>query len=89
MFEYDQIKSKSNKEKHGIDFHNARRMWNDSNRVEIPAKLVNEPRFLLIAKIGNTLWYAVFTYRNDLIRIISVRRSRDYEKKIYNSSRIR
>ena len=88
MFEYDIVKSKSNKEKHGIDFQTARRLWNDSNRVEIPARWVDESRYILIAKIEKVLWSAVFTCREKIIRIISVRKSRDYEKKIYNSTRI-
>jgi uncharacterized DUF497 family protein len=85
MFEFDKNKSRSNKEKHGIDFTTAIKLWDDPNRLEIPAKWVNEPRFLLVAKLDIQLWTAVFTKRNNRIRIISVRKSRGYEKEIYNS----
>jgi uncharacterized DUF497 family protein len=47
MFEFDPDKSKANKLKHGIDFQRARRLWNDPNRVEIPASWVDEFRFRL------------------------------------------
>lgn len=30
-FEYDQQKSASNKEKHGIDFEEAQALWDDAN----------------------------------------------------------
>ena len=88
MFEFDKYKSESNEKKHGISFETARRLWRDPHRVEIPARMVDEPRFLLIAQIEETIWSAVFTPRKNRIRIISVRKARDYEKEIYNSSRI-
>ena len=88
MFEFDPKKSRSNKEKHGIDFETARRLWRDPGRIEIPARWVDETRFILIAELEDMLWASVFTYRKNRIRIISVRKSRDNEKKIYYSSRV-
>ncbi|MEE9463283.1 MAG: BrnT family toxin [Bacteroidales bacterium] len=85
MFEFDKNKSRSNKVKHGIDFTMAMKLWNDPNRLEIPAQWVNESRYLLIAVLEEEYWSAVFTKRNNKIRIISVRKSRRYEKEIYNS----
>ncbi|OQX77499.1 MAG: hypothetical protein B6D61_07040 [Bacteroidetes bacterium 4484_249] len=40
-------------------------------------------RFLLIGIINYKHWSAVFTYRNEKIRIISVRHSRKKEIEIY------
>jgi hypothetical protein len=85
MFEFDPEKSNSNKSKHGIDFNEAKKLWNDSSRVIIPAKNIDENRYLLIGKINDIFWSAIFTIRNDNIRIISVRKSRNYEKDIYKS----
>jgi uncharacterized protein len=85
-FEFDKNKSQINKDKHGIDFIEAQKLWDDPERVEIPAKCTDEPRFLLIALISNVCWSAIFTMRDNHIRIISVRKSRDYEKKIYFST---
>jgi len=82
-FEFDPHKSEKNKEKHGIDFIEAQQMWLDPDRVIIPAKNLDEVRFLLIGKIDNRLWSAINTVRNNKIRIISVRRSRKYETEIY------
>lgn len=71
-FEYDHAKSAANKGKHGIDFEGAQALWDDPDLVEIPAKVTDEPRFLVIGIIGDTHWSAVITYRSDSIRPISV-----------------
>ena len=84
-FVFDKTKSKINKEKHGIDFTEAQKIWEDENRIVIPAKVSDEKRFLLIGKIEENHWSAIYTLRNEKIRIISVRRSRDNEKAIYES----
>ena len=55
------------------------------DRIEIPAKTQDEPRFLVIGKINEKHWSAVVTYRGENIRIVSVRRSRDEEIEIYES----
>jgi uncharacterized DUF497 family protein len=85
FFEYDPNKSLSNRGKHGIDFDEAQALWKDTDRLEIPARTTDEPRYLVIGKIGNKLWSAVITYRGENIRIISARRSRDEEIELYES----
>lgn len=82
-FEFDAAKSLTNQSKHGIDFVAAQALWDDPNLVEIPARVEDEPRFLVIGRIVATHWSAVITYRDDQIRIISVRRSRPEEVRIY------
>ena len=84
-FEYDKQKNESNKAKHGVDFVEAQALWLDSNLIEIPALTTDEPRFLVIGKVLDKHWSAVVTYRNGNIRLISVRRSRTEEIKIYES----
>ncbi len=82
-FEFDPGKSESNKEKHGIDFNDAQYLWLDPMRMVIPARTVNEPRFLMISVFRGAHWSAVFTERGEVIRIISVRKSRENEKEAY------
>jgi uncharacterized DUF497 family protein len=84
-FEYDDDKSKANLEKHGIDFLNAQALWKDLDLLEIRAKSDDEPRFLIIGLIGPKHWSAVITYKNGVIRLISVRRSRKREVDLYES----
>ncbi len=86
-FEFDPKKSVSNYKKHGIDFHEAQKLWDDPDFIEVPVKdIFDEPRFLVIGKIIEKHWSGVITYRNEKIRIISVRRSRIEEVKIYEGS---
>ncbi len=84
-FEFNYRKSANNLAKHGIDFDDAKKLWEDPDLLEIPAKTADEPRWLLIGKIAGKHWSAVITYRRDVIRIISVRRSRKEEVKLYES----
>ncbi len=85
-FEFNHKKSESNKQKHGIDFYEAQKLWDDTDFIEIPVKTSDEPRFMVIGKISGKYWSGVITYRNEKIRIISVRRSRKEEVDIYESS---
>ena len=84
-FEFDPKKSDINKSKLGIDFIEAQEHWNDIDYLEIPAKTTDEARFLVIGKIGEKHWTGITTYRNDNIRIISMRRARNEEIELYES----
>jgi hypothetical protein len=82
-FEYDDDKSKTNLKKYGIDSQAAQELWKDPDLLEIQAKSNNERRFLVIGCISGKHWSAVVTYRNERIRLISVRRSRKKEVELY------
>jgi len=84
-FEFDEAKSRTNKTRHGIDFVEAQALWEDIDLLEIPAETEDEPRAILIGKIGEKHWSAVITWRKEKIRIISVRRSRQEERDLYES----
>jgi len=84
-FEFDAAKSESNRTKHGIDFVQVQSLWNDPMLLEIPAKTVDEPRYLVIGLIEGKHWSAVMTYRGSHVRLISVRRSRIEEVALYES----
>jgi uncharacterized DUF497 family protein len=82
-FEFDQRKGQRNKNKHGIDFVEAQALWEDPDRIEIPATTIDEPRFILVGKISEKHWSTIFTYRNGRIRFISARRSRKEGIELY------
>ncbi len=84
-FEFDAAKSEANHIKHGIDFIEAQRLWDDSQLLEVPAKTEDEPRYLVIGLIDGKYWSAVITYRESAIRLISVRRARTEEVFLYES----
>jgi Uncharacterized protein conserved in bacteria len=75
-FEFDERKSKANEAKHDIDFVAAQALWLDDNLLRIAARTAEEQRFLVIGMIADKHWSAVITYRQETIRLISVRRSR-------------
>jgi uncharacterized protein len=85
MFEFDPAKSQANKAKHGLDFDEAQALWEDPNLLEVVARTADEPRFVVIGLIADKHWSAVITYREDRIRIISVRRARKEEIVAYES----
>ena len=86
-FEFDPIKSASNKAKHGMDFVEAQALWLDGGLVDAPIALKGEPRFLVIGRLEGKYWTAVCTLRGEAVRIISARRSRKTEVMFYEGSR--
>jgi uncharacterized DUF497 family protein len=82
-FAFDAVKSRRNFEKHGIDFVQAQAVWDDPGRIEIPARTEDEPRVLVVGRLGSQHWSAVVTYRHERTRIISARRSRREEIQLY------
>jgi uncharacterized DUF497 family protein len=84
-FEFDTHKSESNRDKHGIGFPAAQALWEDPDRIEIPARTEDEPRLMVIGRIGVRVWSTVITYRGDIVRIISVRPASRKEVAIYES----
>ena len=84
-FEFDDLKSRRNMEKHGIGFIEAQKIWEDTDLIEIPARADDEPRYLVIGRHQGTYWSGIVTYRGEKIRIIYVRRSRKEEIEIYES----
>jgi uncharacterized protein len=87
-FEYDPEKSAENKLKHGVDFEETQALWSDPALLEIPARVTDEPRWVVIGMMNEKHWSAVITRRGGNMRIISVRRSRDEEVEIYESQDI-
>ena len=83
MFEFDLEKSAANLVKHGIDFEAAQALWDDRNIVVIDVASDFEARSAVTGMIGEKLWTAIITMREETIRIISVRRAWEKEMKRY------
>lgn len=85
-FEWDETKSNRNLKKHGVDFEEAKTIFNDPFTITIndPDHSVEENRYLDIglSSKGRMLivWY---TERNDNIRIIGSRKAIRSERKMY------
>lgn len=82
-FEFDPVKSEANLAMHGIDFVTAQAFWADDWAIQAPARTQGEERHLVVGRIGQMLWTAVITHRSEVVRIISVRRSREKEVRNY------
>ena len=87
IFEYDPEKSRINREKHGVDFEESQRLWDDEDGLVIPAQSDTEERWALLAIHRDNVWVAFCTMRNESIRIISVKRARKNEEELYDSGR--
>lgn len=87
-FEYDPAKSQANAIKHGIDFVEAQAIWRDDNALEALVQTAGETRWIMVGRINNKLWSAVFTRRGESVRLISCRRSRRKEEQFYENQRI-
>lgn len=85
VFEFDEKKSALNLKKHGIDFVAAQKLWDDPDLIEVKAACDSEARFLIVGRINEKHWSSVITYREDRVRIISVRCSRKTEVELYES----
>ena len=86
-FEYDPSKSIANLEKHGIDFEEAKHLWSDENRIVIQARSDTESRYALIAHYKGKHWAVFYTIRDNRIRLISARRARTQETRLYYESK--
>lgn len=86
-FQWDQDKNAANIEKHGIDFEEARRIFEgpiirkvddrqDYGEIRIIAIGVSEGRELTV----------VYTMRSEAVRIISARRAGEDERKVYRQT---
>ncbi len=87
QFEFDPAKSASNLAKHKIDFIEARKLWTDSFATVVDARSDTELRSALIAQLEGKIWTAFFTEREGKTRLISVRRARENEERIYYEGR--
>ena len=87
LFEYDVTKSHLNADKHGIDFETAQELWLDTSALVVLANTIGEEtRYALISKLATKCYVAIFTLRDDVYRIISVRRCRKNEEKNYEKN---
>jgi len=75
-FEFDPDKSARNQDKHGIDFAQAQSLWDDARLLIVEARTSDEPRFMAVGRLAGRHWSAIFTFRSNRLRLISVRRSR-------------
>lgn len=79
-FEWDEGKRTENLRKHHFDFVDAEALWMSEPWTDLPARSARaEGRSLRVAPFAGKYWTMVYTWRGEVIRVISVRRSRKGE----------
>ena len=88
-FEYDEEKNSRNRERHGIDFENAQKLWNTDHTLTPAREAAGEIRLFIVGRLEGKLYAAVFTMRGNVIRLISCRRADRRLQQIYETHRQR
>ncbi|MGP3699453.1 BrnT family toxin [Rhodobacter sp. NSM] len=85
---FDPTKDAANLQKHKLPLIFGDRIFEDDSHLIIPSIRAEdqEERFKVVGEVEGKLFTAVFTWRGDLPRYISVRRSNNGEERAYRSS---
>ena len=88
IFVWDEEKNKINRQKHGVSFNVAAKVFEDENRIDRPDynHSEDEERRQVIGKVNNIL-FVVYTERGDITRLISARKATAYERSLYYGNR--
>ena len=84
-FEWDSAKERANRQKHGVDFRTAAKVFLDPYVIEFDDRDARgEPRFSAIGLVDGRMLFVGYTVRGDVIRIISARGAEPHEKRKYH-----
>ncbi len=85
-FEWDENKAALNLSKHGVSFNEAKSVFADPFYVmfEDPHHSSEEQRYIIIGRsVQNLILMVAFTERGDATRLISARKAKPHERKVY------
>jgi uncharacterized protein len=87
-FEFDPAKDEANRFKHGLRLAFGMRVFDDPFHEVLPSfrPVDGEDRYKAVGLVGGRLYTTVYVWRDDKIRLISVRRSNASEQRDYNSN---
>ena len=80
VFEWHEAKRLSNIARHGLDFVDADLLFGGPLIVGNAKTVSGEPRKMVTGLIGDAYVTAIYTVRDNSIRMISLRRARDEER---------
>ena len=84
-FEWDEEKRQANLAKHGIDFVDARPLFDGRPVWTAPSTYPHEARYVTVGLVDDRFISVVWTRRSVAIRIISARRTRSGERRAYRA----
>jgi uncharacterized protein len=84
-FEWDESKNRSNQKRHGLDFTEAKRLFNPSLFVDIDDREdYGEERYVGLGLLDGRVVVVIFTQPDDdTVRVISLRKANSYERQQY------
>ncbi len=86
MFEWDENKRLVNFDKHKLDFVDAVLLFDGRPTITAPSNHPVEARFVTTALIHGKFYSLVWTWRDEVRRIISFRRARHGEERSYRDA---
>jgi len=84
-FEWDDDKREANLAKHRLDLFDAINLFDGRPVHTYPSQRGDERRFVTVGLITGVFVAAIWTERGDAVRLISLRRARDGEKRAYRA----
>jgi uncharacterized protein len=85
-FEWDEVNRERNLAKHGLDFVEVSEFhWEQALVVVDQRKEYGEDRFVAYGPLQGRVVIVVFSRREGIIRVISLRRANEREKRFYES----
>jgi len=85
IYDWDEAKRLANIEKHGLDFCDAKLVYESKHRLDIPVIISGERRIMAFAYVFDFLAVAtlVVARRGKVVRCISYRRAHKDEREVY------
>jgi uncharacterized DUF497 family protein len=84
-FEWDAARRRWVLDERGLDFLDAALLFNGRPFLTAPSPKVSEARWLSIGELEGRLIAVVWTWRAEALRIVTMRRARNEEKKRYRA----
>ncbi len=83
-YEWDKNKAKTNQERHKVPFESVNDFcWDDALIGEDTRKNYQEIRYRALGPIGDRLYLLVYTMREEIVRVISLRKANKREFNYY------
>lgn len=84
IYEWDENKNAANRSKHKIDFNRVVEFeWDSAFECVDNRQDYGEPRYCALGYIGVRIFHLTFTYRDEAIRVISLRKASKREERQY------
>lgn len=89
-FEWDEEKALGNAKKHRVSFEQAQEVFDDPRAVpfeDLEHSTADEIRYVMIGMSSLGLLFVSFTYRDDVVRLISARRAEKWMVRVYEDEK--